>query len=271
MHNKKARQTRCRKSQRPRKRRRERCDKHLDHMTLTTLLPLHVSIDFCHADTHTCTQTHTHKHSAHTQTFSTLCKQFSSLFKTKVFLYPLNKTIETRATDYVKSCLLMQTLSSVSFVVTTSQPHLTCAFQFLWYKQAFGHPDAPSRFTSSCSYQVIPSISHAKWNPFFCQHILYLPLNLLQVRIITTKKHLNQMPNDLKWHCAQRAEFSLWALSALPRKIISTIWTRSIMIEWIICFMSKQLSFQSSFSVKMMGVFYGTSLILSLWPFAGFG
>lgn len=39
---------------RPRKRRSERCDKHLDHMTLTTRLPLHVSVDFCHAQT--CTQ-----------------------------------------------------------------------------------------------------------------------------------------------------------------------------------------------------------------------
>lgn len=119
MHNKKAWQTRCRRSQRPRKRRSERWDKHLDHMTLTTLLPLHVSIDFCHADTHTCTQTrpHTHTNTPPTQAFSTLCKQFSSLFKTKVFLYPLNKTIQTRATDYVKSCLLLQTLSSVSFVV----------------------------------------------------------------------------------------------------------------------------------------------------------
>lgn len=35
--------------QRPRKRRSERCDKHLDHMTLTTRLPWHVSVDFCHA------------------------------------------------------------------------------------------------------------------------------------------------------------------------------------------------------------------------------
>lgn len=40
--------------QRPRKWRSERCDKHLDHMTLTTRLPLHVSVDFCHAPT--CTQ-----------------------------------------------------------------------------------------------------------------------------------------------------------------------------------------------------------------------
>lgn len=40
--------------QRPRKRRSERCDKHLDHMTLTTRLPWHVSVDFCHAQT--CTQ-----------------------------------------------------------------------------------------------------------------------------------------------------------------------------------------------------------------------
>lgn len=43
---------RCRSGRlRPRKRRSERCDKHLDHMTLTTRLPSHVSVDFCHAQT----------------------------------------------------------------------------------------------------------------------------------------------------------------------------------------------------------------------------
>lgn len=80
----------------------ERSDKHLDHMTLTTSLPLDVSIDFCNSETHTHGYTHVHmcvrhalahtlrqtnrkKHSSHTQAFSTLREVFHSAEDRKTF------------------------------------------------------------------------------------------------------------------------------------------------------------------------------------------
>lgn len=107
------------KEHRPRKRQSGRCDKHLDHMTLTTVLPLHVSIDICHTETHT-------KHSSHTKAFWTLCKKFSTLYETKVFLCPFSKTditIMPQATCWCEYILCELCCS----------PHLSLTFTFSFH------------------------------------------------------------------------------------------------------------------------------------------